>query len=611
MKMVQNLLIAGIFLAVIFAVACSSPEEPTATPTSIPPTATPIPEPTATPSPTEPPVSVAPTATAIAEATAEAKALETVEAEEAEAAAKQAEEAAKKQAEKARLDSRSGGVFRLLGRDPTTLDPALTTDSTAYEIVVELFSGLMRLTDDPNEPIVLDLAENFTVSSDGTVYRFVLREGLEFSDGSPVTAFDFKWSWERAALPETGSPIVKEFLGDIVGINEIVEGEATSADGITVIDDHTLEVRIDAPKPYFIAKLTYPVTFVVNRDNVESGGETWTDDPVGTGPFVLDSYEIGVSMVIARNEKYWDRRAFLDEVQLNLAGGSAMAMYENDEIDITGIPQSAFERVTDPAEPISKEVVEVPPDFVTSYVGFNVEQPPFDDVHFRRAMNYAVDKELIAEAVLQGRVRPAHGPIPPGFIGFNPDLEPLGFDVDKAVEELNMSKYADPETRPRIVLTAAGTGGSPPTWLQAVADMWARNLGVEIEFQEVEWATFLQEIDNYRLQVFTLAWSPDYPDPHTFVDVLFRSDSTINQTRYGNAEVDALLDEATTEPDPARRIQLYQEAEQIIVDEAAWVPMWWGSNGRILVKPHVNGFRISPLGGYFFKDVWLEQEIDF
>ena len=609
--MVRNLLIAGVFLAVFFTVACSSPEEPTATPTSIPPTATPTPEPTATPSPTEPPVSVAPTATAIAEATAEAKALETAEADEAAAAAIQAEEAAKKQAEKPRLDPRSGGVFRLLGRDPTTLDPALTTDNTAYEIVVELFSGLMHLTDDPNEPIVLDLAESFTVSSDGTVYRFVLRERLEFSDGSPVTAFDFKWSWERAALPETGSPIVKEFLGDIVGINEIVEGEATSADGITVIDDHTLEVRIDAPKPYFIAKLTYPVTFVVNRDNVESGGETWTDDPVGTGPFVLDSYEIGVSMVIARNEKYWDRPAFLDEVQFNLAGGSAMAMYENDEIDITGIPQSAFERVTDPAEPISKEVVEVPPDFVTSYVGFNVEQPPFDDVHFRRAMNYAVDKELIAEAVLQGRVRPAHGPIPPGFIGFNPDLEPLGFDVDKAVEELNMSKYADPETRPRIILTAAGTGGSPPTWLQAVAHMWAQNLGVEIEFQEVEWATFLQEIDNYKLQVFTLAWSPDYPDPHTFVDVLFRSDSTINQTRYGNAEVDTLLDEATTEPDPARRIQLYQEAEQIIVDEAAWVPMWWGSNGRILVKPHVNGFRISPLGGYFFKDVWLEQEIDF
>ena len=612
MKIVRNMLVAAGLAAVAIAISCSSSEEPTATPTSVPPTATSVPDPTATTVPTEAPVTVAPTATAIAQATAEAKVQATIAAEESAIAEQKAAEAAKQaEEEDVDFDPRSGGVFRLLGSDPTTLDPALTTDSTAYEIVVELFSGLTRLTDDPREPIVLDLAESFTVSSDGTVYRFVLWEGLEFSDGSPVTAFDFKWSWERAALPETGSPIVKEFLGDIVGINEIIDGQTTSAEGITVIDDHTLEVRIDAPKPYFIAKLTYPVTFVVNRENVESGGRTWTDEPVGTGPFVLKSYEIGVSMVIARNERYWDTPAFLDEVQFNLVGGSAMAMYENDEIDVTGIPQSAFERVTDPAEPISQEVVEVPPEFITSYIGFNVEKAPFDDVHFRRALNYAIDKELIAEVVLLGRSKPAYGPIPPGFVGFNPDLETLAFDPDKAMEELAMSQYADAESRPRIVLTVSGTGGSPPVWLQAVADMWARILGVEVEFQEVEWATFLQEIDNYRLQVFSLAWSPDYPDPHTFVDVLFRSDSTINQTQYSNADVDALLDEATTEPDPARRIQLYQDAEQIIVDEAAWVPMWWGAEGKILVKPYVNDFRISPLGGFFFKDVWFEKEIDF
>ena len=612
MKIVRNMLVAAGLAAVAIAISCSSSEEPTATPTSVPPTATSVPDPTATTVPTEAPVTVAPTATAIAQATAEAKVQATIAAEESAIAEQKAAEAAKQaEEEDVDFDPRSGGVFRLLGSDPTTLDPALTTDSTAYEIVVELFSGLTRLTDDPREPIVLDLAESFTVSSDGTVYRFVLWEGLEFSDGSPVTAFDFKWSWERAALPETGSPIVKEFLGDIVGINEIIDGQTTSAEGITVIDDHTLEVRIDAPKPYFIAKLTYPVTFVVNRENVESGGRTWTDEPVGTGPFVLKSYEIGVSMVIARNERYWDTPAFLDEVQFNLVGGSAMAMYENDEIDVTGIPQSAFERVTDPAEPISQEVVEVPPEFITSYIGFNVEKAPFDDVHFRRALNYAIDKELIAEVVLLGRSKPAYGPIPPGFVGFNPDLETLAFDPEKAMEELAMSQYADAESRPRIVLTVSGTGGSPPVWLQAVADMWARILGVEVEFQEVEWATFLQEIDNYRLQVFSLAWSPDYPDPHTFVDVLFRSDSTINQTQYSNADVDALLDEATTEPDPARRIQLYQDAEQIIVDEAAWVPMWWGAEGKILVKPYVNDFRISPLGGFFFKDVWFEKEIDF
>lgn len=609
MKFVPQLLIAGVVIAVMFVVGCSS-EEPTATP--VPPTATAVPQPpTTTPAP-EPTSasssSVAPTATAIAEATAAAVAEATTAAEEtATAVMKEAEE----EEEDVEFDPRRGGVFRLLGTDPTTLDPALTTDSTSYDIVLKIFGGLMRLTDDPNSPIVPDLAESFTVSQDGTVYRFKLRENLVFSDGSPVTAFDFKWSWERAALPETGSTVVKEFLGDIVGVNDIIEGNATSAEGITVIDDNTLEVQIDGPKPYFIAKLTYPVTFVVSQDNIEAGGETWTDDPVGTGPFILKDYEIGVSMVLARNDNYWDRAPYLDEVHFNLAGGSSMAMYENDEIHVSGIPSAAYERVTDPNEAISQDVVDVPAEFFTSYIGFNVEKAPFDDVHFRRALNYAVDKELIAEAVLNNRARPAYGPIPPGFIGFNPDLEALRFDIEKAQEELAMSQYGAPESRPRIVLTTSGTGGSPPVWLQAIADMWDRNLGVQIEFQEVEWATFLEEVDSYRLQVFSLAWSPDYPDPHTFVDVLFRSDSTINQTKYSNAEVDALLDAATTEPDPARRVQLYQEAEQIIVNEAAWLPLWWGAEGKILVKPSVNDFRLSPLGSFTLKDVWLDKEIDF
>ena len=609
------MLVAAIALAAMFIIACGE-DEPTPTPSPVPPTATAVPQPTATPEPTEEPEaesaasSVAPTATAIARATSTAVAEATASAKEEEET-KVEPEPQSEPADDEDFDARRGGIFRLLGSDPTTLDPALTTDSTSYDIVLKLFSGLTKLTDDTNRPIVPDLAESYTVSSDGTVYRFILRENLVFSDGTPVTAFDFKWSWERAAAPQTGSPVVKEFLGDIVGMNDVIEGNATSAEGVTVIDDLTLEVKIDAPKPYFIAKLTYPVTFVVNRENVAAGGETWTDDPVGTGPFILKDYEIGVNLILARNDNYWGRSAFLDEVHFNLAGGSAMAMYENDEIHVSGIPQAAYERVTDPNEAISQDVVDVPAEFFTHYVGFNVELEPFDDVHFRRALNYAVDKETIAEAVLGGRARAAYGPLPPGFIGFNPDLQRLEFDVEKAKEELAMSKYADAETRPRIILTSAGTGGSPPTWLQAVADMWARNLGVDVEFQEVEWATFLEEIDNYRLQAFSLGWSPDYPDPHTFVDVLFRSDSTINPSRYSNAEVDALLDAATTEPDPAKRVQLYQEAEQIIVNEAPWVPMWWGTEGKILVKPYVNDFEISPLGSFTLKDVWIAQEIDF
>ena len=580
MKKVRFLGISLLAVLAMFAVACSSEEEPTSTP---------IPEPTATQVPTvvsTPPPARSERPTPTGQAKVAPELLQTPE--------------------RVGDDKPTGGVFRRLWADPPTLDPALVTDGTSYAIVIELFSGLVKLTGESDDPIAMDLAESYSVSNEGKSYKFVLKDDLKFSDGSPLTASDFKWSWERAALPETESPIVDEFLGDIIGVQAIIDGEATTAEGIEVIDDHTLQVTIDAPKPYFIAKLTYPIAFVVNADNVTSGGENWTDDPVGTGPFVLKSYSIGERMILSKNQNYWGDPAYLDEVHMLLAGGSAMAMYENDEIDITGIGLADLERVTDPEEELSKDVVEVPPSFSTSYIGFNVEEAPFDDVHFRRALNFAVDKQLVANAVFSDLVRPATGVIPPGFVGFNPDLEGLAFDEEKAKEELAKSKYADPETRPRIVITLPGTGGSPSLTTEVVADMWRRTLEVDVEIQQVEWATFLQDLHRNRLQAFSLAWQADYPDPHTFVDVLFRTGSSINNTNYSNPEVDALLEQANIEADPVRRIKLYQEAEEMIVEDAAWLPLWWGVEGKVLVKQRVGGMTFPPLSVPIYQYVYID-----
>ncbi len=580
MKKARFLGISLLAALAMFAVACASEEEPTSTP---------IPEPTATQIPTvvsTPPPARSERPTPTGQAKVAPELLQTPE--------------------RVGDEKPTGGVFRRLWNDPPTLDPALVTDGTSYGIVIELFSGLVKLTGEAEDPIAMDLAESYSVSNGGKTYKFVLKDDLKFSDGSPLTASDFKWSWERAALPETESPIVDEFLGDIIGVQAIIDGDATTAEGIEVIDDHTLQVTIDAPKPYFIAKLTYPIAFVVNRDNITSGGENWTDDPVGTGPFVLKSYSIGERMVLAKNPHYWGDPAYLDEVSLLLAGGSAMAMYENDEIDITGIGLADLERVTDPTNEISKDVVEVPPSFSTSYIGFNIEEPPFDDVHFRRALNFAVDKVLVANAVYSDLVRPATGVIPPGFVGFNPELRGLEFDVERAKEELAMSKYADPETRPRIVITNPGTGGSPSLTIEVVADMWSRELGVEVEIQQVEWATFLQDLHRNRLQAFSLAWQADYPDPHTFVDVLFRTGSSINNTNYSNPEVDALLEQANVEADRARRIKLYQEAEEMIVEDAAWLPLWWGVEGKVLVKQRVGGMTFPPLSVPIYQYVYID-----
>jgi oligopeptide transport system substrate-binding protein len=505
-------------------------------------------------------------------------------------------------------DPKQGGVFNTLWSDPPTLDPHLVTDGTSYGIVIEIYSGLVRLGANPSNPFEPDLAESWSVLEDGTVYEFKLRNGLVFSNGDPVTAQDFKWSFERAAHPDTASTVAEEFLGDIVGIRDIVDGNATTAEGIEVVDERTLRITIDAPKAYFIAKLTYPTAFVLNKNNVETLGRSWVDEPVSTGPFTLREYRIGQRIRLARNDNFWDRTAYLDEVVFNLAGGVAMAMYENDEIDVTGVGLADLERVQDPTEALNKDLVEVPPNFAVSYVGFNINEAPFDDANFRQALNHSVDKQLIADQVFSNLVKPAYGIIPPGFPGFSADITGLEFDPELAQDLLNQSAYAEPSTRPRIVLTVPGTGGSPGLTTEVVADMWRQNLGIEIEIQQVEWATYIQDLHRGRLQAWSgLSWQADYPDPQTFIDVLFRSNSAINYGGYANSQVDEYVVAAQTEQDATKRVEFYNDAEQIVVSEAAWLPLWWGVDSKALVKPWVQDYQFSSLTIPKFKDVWLDK----
>ena len=265
-------------------------------------------------------------------------------------------------------------------------------------------------------------------------------------------------------------------------IQEVLDGESNEISGVKVIDDRNIQIKIDSPKAYFLAKLTYPTAYVLNEANVNQGGDNWTDSPVVTGPFALERYDLGQVLILKRNDLYWGEKAKLDRVEFNLAGGVPMAMYENGEIDITGVGLADLERVQDQNDPLSKDLISVPPSFTINYIGFNVSKPPFDDIKFRQALNYAVDKQLIATQVYSELVRPAYGILPPNFPGFSSDVKGLVYDPDKAVKLLNESKYADPETRPLIVVTIPGTGGSPSLDMEVVADMWDRVLGVQIDF---------------------------------------------------------------------------------------------------------------------------------
>ena len=491
-------------------------------------------------------------------------------------------------------DKPQGGIFRRLWADPPTLDPHLVQDTTSAFLVVEIFSGLVALNTDLE--LVPDLAESWEISPEGKVYTFYLRPEAKFHDGEPVTAQDFKWSIERAANPETASTVADTYLNDILGAQDVFDGLTTEIRGIEVIDDFTLRISIDAPKAYFLAKLTYPTAYVVDRDNVEQGGRNWADKPNGTGPFKLKEYKVGERIVLVRNEFYYREPANLEAVSMNLAGGQSMAMYENDEIDITGVSLYDLERVLDPTEKLNKELVVAPPDFNISYIGFNTSMPPFDDAKFRQALNHAINKELIASEVLSDLVVPAYGILPPGFPAFNGEIEGLRYDPDLARQLLSESRYSEPGSYDRIVITVPGTGGTIGLDLEVIIAMWEQELGVQVEIQQVEWATYLQDLNKQKHQAFAgLGWEADYPDPQDFLDVLFHTESGLNHGAYSNAEADAILEQARTETDVDRRVQLYRQAENLIVEDAAWVPLWYEGERHVLIKPHIEDYRITPM----------------
>lgn len=500
-----------------------------------------------------------------------------------------------------------GGTLRLLFADPPTLDPHLAEDSTSGLLVNEVFGGLVTI--EPfNFSVAPDLAERWEISPDGTTYTFYLRPEARFHDGKAVTAQDVKWSMERVANPDTISPVVDQYLGDVVGVKAKLDGAAGEVGGVRVIDDRTVAITVDAPKAYFLSKLTYPTGFVLDQANVESG-EDWIQQPNGTGPFRLAEYRVGEVMRLARNEYYHLGPPHLDEVEMILSGGSRMILYENDEIDVTGVGLADLDRVLDPMNPLNAQVKPYPARFSVSYIGLNVTEPPLDDANFRKALNLAIDRASIAEIAYEGAVRPAKTILPPGFPGYNPDLDPYPYNPDLARELLAQSKYGnDLDNLPRMTLSITGSfGAAVPLGLEVILNSWQEELGLPVEIQQTEWATFLQDVNQKRFQMFSIAWGADYPDPQNFLEILFHSASEGNNTGYNNPQVDALLEQAAVERDPAARLQMYQDLERQILDDAPWVLLWNDEDWYFLVKPHVRDYLLLPMTLPKFRYVWIEQ----
>ncbi|PZC49938.1 MAG: oligopeptide transport system substrate-binding protein [Chloroflexi bacterium] len=506
----------------------------------------------------------------------------------------QAQAQAQAQAEEQSTPSRSpatapSGDLRLAFSSPLTLDPALTTSVDSARFVVEIFGGLLSLDQDLR--IIPDLAETlpeFTENADGTVtYTFHLRRDALFHNGRRVMADDVKWSIERHAHPDTFSPTAPDFLNDILGAVDYMRGRADEISGIQVVDDNTIQITIDAPKPYFLFKLTYPTSFVVDRQQVENDPRNWASQPNGTGPFTLVEWNLGEGMVLERWDRYHLELAIIERVEVRFAGGG-LTQYENNEVDIADVGTNDIERARDPNSDLNAEFVSRN-ELSIFYVGFNTQQPPFDDRDVRRALAMAIDKQTIADVVLQSIAPVANGVIPPGLAAFDEAYGGLPFDPELAKETLDASSYAGTPFLENIRITVPGAGATPGNVIVAIQDMWRENLGLDIEIQQVEAANFFSELDQGLYQAFSLGWILDYPDPENIIDLLFHSSSLQNNPAYQSDELDALVEEARVELDAERRIELYREAERVIVEDAPWVPLFFGTANQV-VKPYVTGY---------------------
>ncbi len=495
----------------------------------------------------------------------------------------------------------TGGVLNLWDLGPITLDPAISSELSSHMYIMQIFSGLVYL-DNELKPAP-DIAERWERSPDGKTYTFFLRKGVKFQNGREVTAQDIKYSWERACSPGTESQTAAMYLNDIIGTDDVLAGRATEISGVKVIDEYTIEVTIDAPKAYFLAKLAYPTTFIVDRDNVESGNKWWLK-PNGTGPFKLKKWQTDEILVLEKNELYHLEPARINQIVFHLLSGIPISLYETGQIDVAPVYKDNIERVTDKKGPFYKELA-VFPELSLFYIGFNTQKPPFDDVNIRQAFQHAVNKERIIELTFKGTVTKADGIIPPGMPGHNESLSGFDYDIAKAKNLIARSKYGSVANLPPITVTTSGWGGNISENLGAIIQEWRLNLGVEVTVRQIEPEIFLYYLREEADEMFMLGWVADYPDPQNFLDNLFHTKSTYNTSNYSNPDVDALLDKAAIESNESARLNLYQQAEKIILNEAPCLPLWFSTN-YVLVKPYVKNYKLNAMGVPLLSQAYIE-----
>ena len=499
------------------------------------------------------------------------------------------------------VDADEDFVVRITASEVLIPDPAVDDVdfvlSNSYDLHREIYSGLVRVVDDSSDPFQPDLAAGWHVSDDSSTYTFTLRPGLRFSDGSPLTASDFKWSWERAL--GTGSDRAVEAFANIVGADEVLGGSRTDLEGVVAVDDETLKVSLSSPDPYWPAKAASPVASVLSKANVEQWGVDWSrwqtvgssaaseaGLPVGTGPFALSVLDFGSRYELVPNPYYHGSPPAIDRLVLLAVAevDTDLAAYDSGQLEVLRTDTLELEARADAG--IVDRVVTAPRAGQLYYLAFNPELPPYDDVFFRRALVAASGFDRWPSVL-------------------DHDARELAEDVTDAGELFAQSSYAARGDDLTLTYHESVVGAFTSQFDQMAAN-WRESLGVSARNEPVSPSTYEDLlVDGEVEMVYGIAY-PAYPSPAATIDRVYGA-YTGGSASFAPPDLTARIEEAAATVDRVEREERYREIGEYLVDAGLVMPLLRANrDATYLVQPHLQGFTDPPFGGSRFAGVWSD-----
>jgi oligopeptide transport system substrate-binding protein len=503
-----------------------------------------------------------------------------------------------------------------LGTEPPTADPSLSTDTTSVQVVELLFLGLTDF-DDKTLEVIPELATEWSVSPDGLVWTFKMRKDVEWVHYNPadkkvakkgkVTAHDVVYGVKRTVNPETASDYA--YVDYIIKNAEAINtGENTDIDslGVRAVDDYTVEFTLEQPAGYFPGIAGMWVNRPQPKAAIEAAGDKWTEpgNVWTNGAYMLETWEHENKMVMVKNPHYFGAKD-VQIAKINWAmvteDSTAFAMYENGELDVQAAPLDDMDRIK--ADPVLSKELYIAPVLCTYYYGFNTSKPPLDNPKVRLALSMSFDRQKLIDTVTKGGQLPAKSFACPGIFGSvaeDPSFAGPSFDPAKAKALLAEAGYPNGQGLPKITLMFNTSEGHQKI-AQFAQQTWKENLGIDVELANQEWAVYLKTVNEDAPQIYRLGWCADYPDQNNWVLEVFHPTKSNNPPKWSTNDPLAQAFMAATEgaaaaADPAQRLKLYREAEDILVNQAAIIAPIYYYTRVVLTKPYVER-AYAPLGG--------------